>query len=299
MVIPRSILFSSLLLMLLQPKTKSQFLDNICDNSSYYATNSTFATNLNLLLSSLTMKTPLTGFSNDTQGLLPDRVYGLALCRGDISSENCTDCLQMASRDVPNLCPYSKGGIVWYDMCLVRYGFHDFFSDLDESLRADYYWAVNVSDPVQFEDRLVTMMKSISKIAAFNASNRYFATGVTNVPGSMEIYGMVQCTRDLSTEECFKCLNDSLGDILGCCYGVEGATALRGSCVLRYDLGLFFNSGPSWVAPPSPSPSPGPGPPSQVINFTKKGETENVCSYQRIDSVVSWIIFNLFLIPIA
>jgi Salt stress response/antifungal len=282
MTVPKSILFSSLLLVFLQPKTKSQFLDSICDTSSYYSTNSTFATNLNCLLTSLTVKTPQTGFFNDTQGLPPDQVYGLALCRGDISSENCTDCLQMAARDMPNLCPYNKGNIAWYDGCLVRYENRDFFLAVDDSLHVDYYFQVNVSDPVQFEDRLVLMIESISKIAAFNASHKYFATGMIDVSGSMKIYGMVQCTRDLSTEHCFKCLNDSLRDILGCCYGFEKAMALRGSCELSYDLDRFYHSDPTWVTPHSPSPSPLPGPPSQVpesINLTKKGETKNMNWY--------------------
>jgi hypothetical protein len=48
------------------------------------------------------------------------------------------------------------------------------FSAVDDSLDVDYYFHVNVSDPVQFEDRLA----SISKIAAFNATDKYFATRI-------------------------------------------------------------------------------------------------------------------------
>lgn len=286
--------------MLLQPKTKSQLLSYLCDISSNYSTNSTFSTNLNLLLSSLIMKTPQTGFFNDTQGLVPNRVYGLALCRGDISSEDCADCLQTAPTDVPNLCPYNKGSTVWYDSCLVRYENYDFFSVFNISQGDIYYFLTNVSDPVQFKDRLVMMIESISKLAAFNASNRYFSTGLTNVSGDEEIYGMVQCTRDLSSEQCFNCLNDSLSNILSCCYGLEGVMSLKASCVLRYDSDKFFNSNPAWVAPPSLGP--GLGPPSQapqLINFTKKGKNRIYEFLLRIDSVVSWILHIYLKVPIV
>ncbi|RRT68645.1 hypothetical protein B296_00021039 [Ensete ventricosum] len=53
-------------------------------------TNSTFQTNLQLLLASLpSSAAAATGYSNSTEGLSSDQVHGLALCRGDVSSTVC------------------------------------------------------------------------------------------------------------------------------------------------------------------------------------------------------------------
>ncbi|KAL5839815.1 hypothetical protein ACOSQ4_012423 [Xanthoceras sorbifolium] len=47
-----------------------------------FTANSTYARNRNLLQ-----------FYNTTIGQDPDKVYGLALCRGDVSSDDCGSCV--------------------------------------------------------------------------------------------------------------------------------------------------------------------------------------------------------------
>ncbi|KAJ3670361.1 hypothetical protein LUZ60_010685 [Juncus effusus] len=90
------------------------------------------------------------------------------------------------------------------------------------------------------------MFDKISEMGAYNLSYKYFTTGeIADVMGP--VYGMVQCTRDLSQNDCFKCLNDSLRDILNCCVWATTAAALRGSCVLRYDWQKFYDSNPNWI----------------------------------------------------
>jgi Salt stress response/antifungal len=248
-MIPQLVL-SFLPLALLSTLAESQLIYNFCETSSNFKANSTYETNLNHMFSSLTQNTAKTGFYTGTEGEQPYRVYGLALCRGDISDDFCTGCVIMASRYLPRLCPYNKGGIAWYDRCVVRYSHHDFFSRLDddiEGFRSCLYQ--NASDPYQFKQQLVLMIDSLSRIAALNGSVHMFATGA-----GTGLYGMVQCTRDLSGVQCFKCLNQSLNSLLeDCCASVQ-AVALSGSCIMRYEMDQFFSSNPTWVAPANLDP---------------------------------------------
>eukprot|EP00268_Persea_americana_P065588 TRINITY_DN8782_c0_g2_i4.p1 TRINITY_DN8782_c0_g2~~TRINITY_DN8782_c0_g2_i4.p1 ORF type:complete len:147 (+),score=18.18 TRINITY_DN8782_c0_g2_i4:174-614(+) len=92
---PLQYLFLSSLIILLHFSTVTAFpLYSSCGVTGNYTNNSTFATNLDLLLSSLASNGATTGFANDTVGKDPDQVYGLVLCRGDVAVEGCRACLR-------------------------------------------------------------------------------------------------------------------------------------------------------------------------------------------------------------
>ncbi|XP_050909223.1 cysteine-rich receptor-like protein kinase 10 [Lathyrus oleraceus] len=54
------------------------------------------------------------------------------------------------------------------------------------------------------------------------------------------VYALVQCTRDLSANDCSKCLQSAIGDIPGCCYASIGARVWSRSCYLRYEFYPFY-----------------------------------------------------------
>ncbi|KAH7569092.1 hypothetical protein JRO89_XS06G0104200 [Xanthoceras sorbifolium] len=73
-----------------------------CYDTGNFTANSTYARNRNLLLSSLASNiTGYKGFYNTTIGQDPDKVYGLALCRGDVSSEDYRSHFGKVEMDVP------------------------------------------------------------------------------------------------------------------------------------------------------------------------------------------------------
>ncbi|KAF3319948.1 Cysteine-rich repeat secretory protein 38 [Carex littledalei] len=279
MIVSAPILVSLLTLALLTTLTTSHFIHNFCETTTKYHSKleSSHDTNLNLLFSSLINNTPKTGFSTATEGEPPYQVYGLALCRGDISDDNCTSCLDRASPELQKLCPYPKGGMVWYNQCAVRYSIRNFFSQLPaynapnefsilkkllglifplysnknycncHGPSGEYFGhctQVGASNPGQFTKNLNSMFESISKIAAFNESARMFATGV-----NAQTYGLVQCTRDLSEQQCYKCLNQSFSIHSDGSCGMDGVT-VTWNCIFIYGRNKFFNSDPTWVAPP-------------------------------------------------
>lgn len=242
---PLQILLAYIVLYLLPSNTKSEFISyNLCENITAYARGSTFETNLKLLFTSLIQNTSKTGFFNDTLGNIPDRVYGLSLCRGDISASNCTNCITTASQNLTQLCPYNRGAIVWYEVCMLRYSNKYFFSDLDTN-GYTVYNPQNWSDPYQFEQAVVKMMSSISRDAA--QSGKMFSTGMVNLTVSDSIYGLVQCTRDLTGDQCHECLNASMQILEENYYGNVLGIYQAYSCMLWYETDKFFNSDPFMI----------------------------------------------------
>ena len=63
------------------------------------------------------------------------------------------------------------------------------------------------------------------------------------------LYGLAQCTRDLSTENCSRCLRDAAAEIhTSCCGGGVGERIVFPSCIIRYEIYAFaFDSGTTWA----------------------------------------------------
>lgn len=98
-----------------------------------------------------------------------------------------------------------------------------------------------VPNPKKFGGQWTYLMHKLSNEAAFNNSMGMFATGEIYASEKVTIYGLVQCTRDISRNECKNCLEPALGDLDGCCSANEGGTILSGSCIVRFELFRFFN----------------------------------------------------------
>ncbi|PQQ15143.1 hypothetical protein Pyn_27904 [Prunus yedoensis var. nudiflora] len=93
-----------------------------------YTPNSQFENNLKQLLESLSSNTSISGgFYNTTIGNNTDRVYGQALCRGDVNSTVCRNCVYEASQELFKSCN-TNDAMIWYEVCQVRYSFQMFFS---------------------------------------------------------------------------------------------------------------------------------------------------------------------------
>ncbi|CAL2266831.1 unnamed protein product [Prunus armeniaca] len=105
----------------------------------------------------------------------------------------------------------------------------------------------------KIRDKLYNVM-DLRGQAAGNGSLRKFAIGTATAPNFQTIYGLAQCTPDLTEQVCSDCLGSSLADIPECCQGKEGARISKPSCDVRYEIYRYFD--PTTVRPlPSPPPS--------------------------------------------
>ncbi|KAG6535081.1 hypothetical protein ZIOFF_000035 [Zingiber officinale] len=146
------LLFSSTSLIAAQP------LYNICGTTGNFTANSTYQTNLNRLLSTLSLNASTSGFTTSTVGQVPNLVIGLALCRGDV---NTTECRGAA--------------ILWYDFCFLRFSNQQFLGSTSNDPSILLGNTANVSSPQRFSRLLNFLLNSTLNNAT--GSDTRFATG--------------------------------------------------------------------------------------------------------------------------
>ncbi|KAJ4975398.1 hypothetical protein NE237_000504 [Protea cynaroides] len=212
-----------------------------------YTTNSiTYVANLDLLLSSLSSNaTSNTGFYNTTIGDGSDKVYGLFLCRGDITTNDCQTCVATAGQEIKPSCPHSITAIAWYDSCLIRYSNQSIFSNLQQDPVYYVYGLKNITSLDQYNQTVGNLTLDLVEKAAYGSTTpKYYAAGEqTNYTGYDIVYALVQCTPDVTPDECYGCLiGSSTLDIPHIIYPREGGRVLKPSCNLRYEFDSPFYS---------------------------------------------------------
>jgi hypothetical protein len=122
----------------------------------------------------------------------------------------------------------------------------------------------------QFKDDLRTLMEKLRSHAVTGDSLRKFAAGNTTAPNSQTIYGLVQCTPDLSQQDCDSCLVAAIKGIPDYCNGKEGGRVVKPSCDVRFEVSPFYNLTADTSSPISPVALPvSPPPPLTNVNATK------------------------------
>ncbi|XP_077211037.1 antimicrobial ginkbilobin-2-like protein [Tasmannia lanceolata] len=226
--------------LLIQTVVCNDPLFHFCSSSNTYTANGPYAKNLNQLLSSLSIKVPPTGFGLGSVGQGLGRVNGLSLCRGDVSSADCKTCVVDATSEIRQLCPYNEEAILWYDNCLLHYSNAEFFGQIDNKNKFYMWNTQNVSDPMSFNQKTRELIHRLS-LKAY-VSPLKFATGDMKLGEYQKLYGLVQCTRDLSSGACKECLETAISELPSCCDGKQGGRVVGGSCNFRYELYPFVNA---------------------------------------------------------
>ncbi|XP_038710372.1 cysteine-rich repeat secretory protein 38-like [Tripterygium wilfordii] len=249
-----------------------------CYDTGNFTTNSTYQSNLNQVLSSISSDTEISnGFYNFSSGENPDTVYSIGLCRGDVKHEICRSCISNATQDIKNLCPIQKAAIVWYDNCMLRYSNRSIFGRMETG---PYFWMysmINVTERSEFNQAANSLLANLTSEAASGDSRLKFATGSTITASSQPIFGLVQCTPDLSMEDCSGCLTFIRNLLPQCCDGRQGGRVIGPSCHFRYEKEQFYDV----IAADVPSPDSPPlstlvSPPPPMNTATTKGKGSNV-----------------------
>jgi hypothetical protein len=226
-----------------------------CPDDTNFIPNSTYQSNLNLLFSSLSSNaTRESGFYNTTVGQnTPNIVYGLFLCRGDVTTDVCQDCVTTATKTIAQqFCPTGKEAIIWYNECMLRYSNESFFSNMSDS-PVKYFWNdKNITEHERFNQLLGTIFNDlVTRVtSADQPGAKKFATKEANFSATIKLYSLVQCTPDISSSSCNTCLRARLANLPVCCGGKQGATVLTPSCNVRYEVYPFYR-----ILPPPPAPA--------------------------------------------
>jgi hypothetical protein len=75
-----------------------------------------------------------------------------------------------------------------------------------------------------------------------SATPKLYAAGELELEKSKKVYGLAQCTRDISASDCSKCLDGIIGELPRCCDGKEGGRVVTGSCNIRYEIYSFVTA---------------------------------------------------------
>ncbi|KAK8992246.1 hypothetical protein V6N11_048335 [Hibiscus sabdariffa] len=213
-----SIVFMNLFvigLTLLSPASEAQqptYLHHFCSNTTTFTMNSTnYRANRNRVLSSLSSNvTRGNGFYNTTEARSPDVVYGLFLCRGDISSTSvCQACVNFATTDISRRCPVETTAVVCKN--------------------------ITVST---FNNVLTIMNDTATLVENEPAGAKKVAIKKQNISSSRTLYALLQCTSDLSGTDCVRCLQGAIPYLPT---GRQGGRVLNPSCSVRYEFYQFNN----------------------------------------------------------
>ncbi|XP_072082570.1 cysteine-rich receptor-like protein kinase 10 isoform X4 [Arachis hypogaea] len=239
-----------------------EYLSHSCSTNKTFPPNTTYESNLHTLLTSFSSVAATAEFYNTTSSggdATGETIYGMFMCRGDIKSQKCQKCIEMATQKIALSCPNSKEAIIWYHECMVRYSNRSFFSTVDEWPRPKYishHETSNITTEGSYGWLLATTLNDAIAEAAKSANgNKKFATKHVSLGGSQNVYTLVQCTPDLSSQDCSKCLNDVMKDIPICCLGTDGGMVLYPSCNLMFGLHRFYSDANlpiNWYQLPKP-----------------------------------------------
>ncbi|XP_057953161.1 cysteine-rich repeat secretory protein 38-like [Malania oleifera] len=200
--------------------------------------NGTYDANLKKVLDNLSMNTPKTGFANNSAGGYKDNeAFGLALCRGDTNSTDCKNCIADARTELHNQCGNNRSAIVWFDCCLLRYSDKSFFGMIDEKNSVYLINVFNLTNSTSFVNTTLDFLSGLSRQAV--KSEKLYYAGKEKPSEFPTLYGLVQCSRDLTTENCTTCLDDAIRDISKYSANRKGGRTLYASCNVRYEIYPF------------------------------------------------------------
>ena len=128
--------------------------------------------------------------------------------------------------------------IGWFDNCTLRFLNYIFGSE-DDIPSCYRYNRNNVSDVDGYGKSVKSLLDSM--ISEDASSNRKFATKTSVAPDLSKLYGFVQCTPDLSEQQCNNCLEMTSSQLPLYSIGKGGGRFYTPSCNFSFDTYFFFN----------------------------------------------------------
>ncbi|XP_022883846.1 cysteine-rich repeat secretory protein 38-like [Olea europaea var. sylvestris] len=256
---------------------KSEFPTTIhfnykCLDNGNYTSKSTYKTNLDTLLSTVSPSIDNNGFYNASTGENFDRVNVIALCRADLQPYKCRDYVKNATAEILKKCPNKKQATLWHEFCMVQHSNETIFGTLAYSPFDWGYSEEKLTNLDKFYQELNILLDSLRNQTAYNSSPKKFAAASRVNRDYETTYAFEQCTPDITPKECDDCLKNSVLLIRECCDDAARVGILRPSCYLRFGTDFnFYNETIveilKTIASPMPPPllSPPPPPPGKDV----------------------------------
>ncbi|TKY45893.1 Cysteine-rich receptor protein kinase 25 [Spatholobus suberectus] len=167
--------------------------------------------------------------------------YGLYMCRGDVSSHLCGQCVRNATKKIASECRLATEAVIWYNHCWLRYSNQKFFSSVGTSPR---FRELNVTNtnPVNYYDAFTLISNELNEMAnkTGDSAERYQIESL-RLNANQTLYILAQCTTGISSDGCSGCLSDVINSIPWSRLGSVGGRVLYPSCNLRFELFRFYD----------------------------------------------------------
>ncbi|KAH9796481.1 cysteine-rich receptor-like protein kinase 10 [Citrus sinensis] len=173
-------------------------------------------------------------YRNASVGDYPDKVYGLFLCRFDVSHQVCQNCIFDAIDILVESCNGTKEATIWYDICMVRYSNNFFATTLETSPFLCVQNENYTKEPDKFTQILNQTFNDVIRNATSSDSKN--AAQTVNISSFDTLQTTAHCIPDLSKSDCTVCLNSAVAQIPTCSKGKRGARIFCPSCSIRYEL---------------------------------------------------------------
>ncbi|KAG2565575.1 hypothetical protein PVAP13_7NG121700 [Panicum virgatum] len=234
------------LLLLLLPFADAETPWQLCGSRGNYTAGSNYQSNLNQLSAALPRKASsnTTLFATGTAGTIPDMVYALALCRGDINASPCNSCVATGFQDAQQLCAFAKDATVYYDSCLLRFSNTNFFATTTDN--DVLLILMNTENFTESADSMRLMLFTLLNATSQDAASRSkrFTTARLDISSLPTMYCLVQCTPDLTAGECAACLRGFPQLTFRYLDGSQGGRLIGVRCNMRYEIYPFYQGDP-------------------------------------------------------
>ena len=213
-------------------------------NSSSTPINLSYQNNVVSLISTFNDESPH-GFLNTSTSSAIDRAYGYYLCRGDLSSKRCRDCLKGIRKFMVEqmVLGYNSNGFLYnvHIQCIVHYANSSSLLVYKEN---SFITGSNFGDDlVHYKHYNTTLLNAFQEMERQGrignwTKDNYASKVVAAV--DQKIYMLVQCRPDISAINCSKCISDLHSNFTP--FKI-GGTILGPNCFIKYNNESFFGNG--------------------------------------------------------
>ncbi|KAK4441559.1 Plasmodesmata-located protein 2 [Sesamum alatum] len=196
-----------------------------CADQNFDNFNGFYKQTLQNLLDTLTSKSSAAKFYNATSG---DAIDGLFQCRGDLSNDDCNNCVRRAQALAQKLCGQAVAARVQLNACYLRYEISGFRQTSPTELLYKVCGSTRASG-AGFGDRLDTALEEIVKgLGSGRNSGGFYAAGFQSV------YVVGQCEGDLDGGDCVNCVKNAIDSAKSECGSSISAQIYLQQCYISY-----------------------------------------------------------------
>ncbi|CAA7054331.1 unnamed protein product [Microthlaspi erraticum] len=238
-----------------------------CFGSSFIG-NRSYVQNRRNLFSTLPDKVVANGgFYNASLGQDLNEVHALVLCARGYNPEACFNCVEKLTQDTQTNCLNRTDSFIWGNddvdlvSCLVRSSNHSTFRKLELGppvINANPNPIEPSKNMTQFLhewDATVNRTLEAATRAENSSAVKYYSAVAAGFTEFANVYILMQCTPDITSKDCRRCLEGCVGYYRKKYRGRQGGMASFPSCFFRWDLHDFhsaFDNVTRVPAPPRP-----------------------------------------------